>query len=155
MFREMRLKEQALSKEKTEAILKNGSHGTLALDGDDSYPYSVPVNYVYDDGKIYFHGIAEGYKYDCMKKNCKVSFSVVEKDDISAENFTSLFSSAIVFGKVTIIEDEEAKFEFMKKMIEKYSADFMESGIKYIKDGCGACAYVVEIEQMTGKYGVL
>ena len=29
--------------------------GTLALLGDNDYPYAVPISYVYHDGKLYFH----------------------------------------------------------------------------------------------------
>ena len=35
MFQEMRLKEQALSKEETEAMLSKATHGTLAISGKD------------------------------------------------------------------------------------------------------------------------
>lgn len=45
MFREMRRKKQALSKEACERILKDGKTGVLALLGDDDYPYAVPLNY--------------------------------------------------------------------------------------------------------------
>ena len=55
MFREMRRKRQALSGELCEEILKNGRCGTLALSGDNGYPYAVPMSYVFDGDKIYFH----------------------------------------------------------------------------------------------------
>ncbi|WP_245858091.1 pyridoxamine 5'-phosphate oxidase family protein [Massilicoli timonensis] len=32
-----------------------GTSSALALLGDNDYPYAVPISYVYDDGKIYFH----------------------------------------------------------------------------------------------------
>ena len=51
MFREMRRKKQALSKEACERILKDGKTGVLALLGDDDYPYAVPLNYCYENGK--------------------------------------------------------------------------------------------------------
>ena len=54
MFREMRRKKQALSKDECIEILKNEPRGVLAVLGDDDYPYSVPLSHVYVDGKIYF-----------------------------------------------------------------------------------------------------
>ena len=45
MFREMRRKNQLLSQEENIAILQNGTTGTLAVLGDDDYPYAVPINY--------------------------------------------------------------------------------------------------------------
>ena len=60
MFREMRLNGQQLSQEETIQILNKQTHGTLAINGAGKYPYSVPVSYVYSDGKIYFHGATAG-----------------------------------------------------------------------------------------------
>ena len=54
-FREMRRKRQLISKEESEAILQKATAGTLALLGDDGYPYVVPISYVYKDGCLYFH----------------------------------------------------------------------------------------------------
>ena len=55
IFREMRLRKQELSRQKVADILHKGTSGVLALLGDNDYPYAVPISYVYDDGKIYFH----------------------------------------------------------------------------------------------------
>lgn len=60
MFRDMRRKKQLLTFEDTVAIFEKGTSGTLALLGDDDYPYAVPISYVYSDGKIYFHSATAG-----------------------------------------------------------------------------------------------
>ena len=92
MFRQMRLKEEnQLPQEHAVKILENNTHGVLALDGDDGYPYAVPVSYAYEDGKIYFHGAAEGgHKLDSIARNSKVSFCVVEKDENPCRRFQHL-----------------------------------------------------------------
>ena len=46
MFREMRRKKQKLTEKQCIDILKKAKTATLALHGDDGYPYSVPVNYM-------------------------------------------------------------------------------------------------------------
>ena len=51
MFREMRRKGQQLSAEECIEILNRGTSGVLALEGDDGYPYAVPLSYVYEDGR--------------------------------------------------------------------------------------------------------
>ena len=155
MFREMRSKANMLTKEEVENILKTSPNGTLALYGENGYPYSVPVNFVYSDGKIYFHGAAEGYKLDCMKKDPHVSFSVIGKDDIAKENFTTLFSSVIAFGTIRVIDTMEEKIPVLEAMVGKYSAEFMESGKELIRKGCGSVAYELTIDHMTGKKGML
>ena len=53
-FRQMRRKRQQLSNEESIAILEKATAGTLALLGDEGYPYAVPISYVYHDGKLYF-----------------------------------------------------------------------------------------------------
>ena len=55
MFREMRRKKQALSPEECAAVLRRGTNGVLALSGDGGYPYAVPLSYVFDGERIYFH----------------------------------------------------------------------------------------------------
>lgn len=151
----MRSKANMLTNEEVENILKTSPNGTLALYGENGYPYSVPVNFVYSDGKIYFHGAAEGYKLDCMKKDPHVSFSVIGKDDIAKENFTTLFSSVIAFGTIRVIDTMEEKIPVLEAMVGKYSAEFMESGKELIRKGCGSVAYELTIDHMTGKKGML
>lgn len=155
MFREMRSKANMLTNEEAENILKTSPNGTLALYGENGYPYSVPVNFVYSDGKIYFHGAAEGYKLDCMKKDPHVSFSVIGRDDIAKENFTTLFSSVIIFGTVRVIDTMAEKVPVLEAMVGKYSTEFMESGKELISKGCGSVAYELTIDHMTGKKGML
>ncbi|MBI4712001.1 MAG: pyridoxamine 5'-phosphate oxidase family protein [Planctomycetes bacterium] len=43
---------------------------------DETYPYSVPVNYSYFDGKIYIHSKNNGLKVGDITKNPMVSFTV-------------------------------------------------------------------------------
>ena len=47
MFREMRRKRQLLPQEESVAILEKMTNGTLALHGDNGYPYAVPLSYFY------------------------------------------------------------------------------------------------------------
>ena len=66
MFRELRRKKQALSIEESAAVLDRGTSGVLALAGDDDYPYAVPISYVYDGEKLYFHCARSGHKLDAI-----------------------------------------------------------------------------------------
>ena len=120
MFRQMRRKNQILSQEESIAILQNGTTGTLAVLGDDDYPYAVPINYFYEDNKIYFHGAKAGHKIDAIKKHNKVSFCVVAQDDIITEKFTTYFKSVIAFGTARIIEDDAEKRNAIEKLTVKF-----------------------------------
>lgn len=88
MFREMRRKRQLLSQEDAQKILYQGTFGVLAVSGDDDYPYAVPLSYVYDGQKIYFHSAKSGHKLDSISKNPKVSFCVIDKDQIVPDKYT-------------------------------------------------------------------
>ena len=81
MFRKMRRKKQELTEKQCLDILRRAKTATLALSGDDGYPYSVPMNFVYEDGKIYFHGAKEGHKIDAIRNNPKVSMSIIDQED--------------------------------------------------------------------------
>ena len=50
MFREMRRKGQQISAKECAEILSNAKSGVLGLHGDDGYPYTVPVSFVYTPG---------------------------------------------------------------------------------------------------------
>ncbi len=102
MFREMRRKKQLLSKDETIEILSAHTSGVLGVNGDDGYPYTVPVSYIYKDNKLFFHCAKEGHKIDSIKKDDKVTFCVIDKDDVVQEAFTTHFRSVIVFGRARI-----------------------------------------------------
>ena len=68
----MRRSEKTTDIAKAEELLRSKDFGVLSVCGDDGYPYGVPINYVYDEGKIYFHSTsAESHKIDAIRKNEK------------------------------------------------------------------------------------
>lgn len=155
MFREMRLKEDnQLPQEQALEMLEKAQYGVMALDGDDDYPYTVPVNFVFDDNKIYFHGATEGHKVDAIKRSDKASFCVVTKADIVPDAYNCLFLSTVAFGRVRPAKDEQEKRKALELMIDKYSKGFEEGGRKYINASWDEVqAFVIELEHITGKKG--
>lgn len=150
MFREMRRFKQQLSNEESIDILERGKTGILGLIGDEGYPYTVPVNYVYNDGKIYFHGAKAGHKIDAMRSCDKVSFCVIDKDDVIAEELTTYFRSVIVFGRVRILETEET-IEAARILGLKYynNPEAVDKEIK--RELSILCCFEITIEHITGK----
>jgi len=155
MFREMRRKKQLLSVELTEQILMNESTGVLGVSGDDGYPYTVPLNYVYENREIYFHCAKAGHKFDSIKNNRKVSFCVISKDDIIPEKFTTYFRSVIVFGRAVEIEEDGEKLRVMRLLGSKYAPGLDEAGDKAIQRAWNIlCVMKVKVEHMTGKEAI-
>ena len=121
VFREMRRKKQALSQQEVADILHKRTSGVLALLGDNDYPYAVPISYVYDDGKIYFHSAKSGHKIDAIQRTTKASFCVIDKDLVIPEKYTTYFRSVIAFGQIKVIEDESEKRATIEKLAIKIS----------------------------------
>ena len=94
-FREMRRKRQQLSEEESIGILQKATAGTLALLGDNGYPYAVPISYVYANGKLYFHNSLSGHKVDAIRNCDKASFCVIDKDDVQPEKYTNTVGCAL------------------------------------------------------------
>ena len=155
MFREMRRKKQLLSKEATEIILETGLVGILGVQGDDEYPYTVPVNYAYENGIIYFHSAKTGHKLDGIQRSSKVSFCVVNEDEIVPEKFTSYFRSAIAFGKATIVNDDAVKQHALELLVRKYSPGLEAEGAEEIRKGWKKlCVVEIMIDHITGKEAI-
>lgn len=150
----MRRIKQQLTQEECEKILERGRTGVLAVLGDDGYPYIVPINYYYTDGKIYLHCAKSGHKLDAIRSNPKVSFCVVERDDILQEKFTTLFKSAVAFGKAEILADKEEMRSSVTALVEKYCSDFLDEVPAEVERGFDIlCMIKINIEHLTGKQG--
>lgn len=155
MFREMRRKKQLLPAELTEAVMKSGITGVLGVLGDEGYPYTVPVNYVYEQRVIYFHCAKAGHKLDAIRREPKVSFSVIHQEEIVPEAFTAYFSSAIAFGRAAEVTDDEEKRRAMRMLNKKYAPGRNEAGEEEIqKFWTSLCVVKIEVEHLTGKEAI-
>ena len=156
MFREMRRKRQALPLEQCEEVLRRGTSGVLALSGDGGYPYAVPISYCYDGSRLYFHCAKEGHKLDAIRREPRASFCVIDQDQVVPEEYTTYFRSVIVFGRVTVLEDDGAKRAAVEKLALKYApADRAEHRLEYIaREWAPLCMLEMTVDHMTGKEAV-
>lgn len=153
MFRKMRRDRQMLSDEECIEILKRGTSGVLALLGDDGYPYAVPISYVYNDSRLYFHGAKSGHKIDAIRKCRKASFCVIDQDEIVPEKYTTYYRSVIAFGKIAIMENETDMQKAAEELARKYHPGDSEAGrLAEIERGWERL-YMMEfsIEHLSGK----
>lgn len=152
-FRPMRRSRQALSVEECERILHDATSGVLALSGDGGYPYAVPLSYVYEDGKIYFHCAKAGHKLDAVRREEKASFCVIGQDRIVPEKFTTFFTSVIVFGRIRILEEEGSIRSAARKLAVKYAPQETEEAVQkeINKEYPALCMLELTIEHMSGK----
>ena len=154
-FRAMRRLRQQLSEEESISILQKSTAGTLALLGDNDYPYAVPISYVYHEGKLFFHSALTGHKVDAIRKCDKASFCVIERDAVQPEQYTTFFRSVIAFGRIHIIEDEQEKLATARMLGNRYNPNQDEALQKEIESGFSRMLAIrLDIEHLTGKEAI-
>jgi hypothetical protein len=154
-FRDMRRKRQQLSESESIGILQKATSGTLALLGDNGYPYAVPISYIYHEGKLYFHSALSGHKVDAIRGCDKASFCVIEQDDVQPKKYTTFFRSVIAFGRIHIIEDEAEKLTTARMLGNRYNPNDDESLKKEIESDFSRMLMIrFDIEHLTGKEAI-
>ena len=152
MFREMRRKRQLLPETETIAMLQSCTSGVLAVQGDDDYPYAVPLSFAYEGGRLFFHCATAGHKLDAVERNEKASFCVIAADDVVQSTFTTHYRSAVVFGRARVVTEDGEKRHALECLARKYSPDYLEGMDAEIEgEWQRLCVLELAIEHMTGK----
>lgn len=153
MFRELVRKKQQIPEEECIQILKEEKRGILSVNGDDGYPYGMPLNHYYneDDGKLYFHSGMSGHKVDALRRDGKASYCVCDEGFVREGEWAKNIRSVIVFGKIEFIEDRETIYEISRKLSYKFTDDteYIEHEIEH--SGPRTLMFALSIEHMTGK----
>ena len=153
MFRSLRRIKQQLELDECKELLKKTKRATLALSGDNDYPYSLPINYYYDENSnaIYFHSAKEGHKIDSIKRNNKISLSIIGDEYKDDEGYFYYVKSVIVFGRANIVDDVEEKYNYLKIFGMKYfpSEEYTIDELKRSMDR--ALLIKINIEHISGK----
>ncbi len=151
----MRRFKQQLSEEQSIEILRSATAGVLSLCDADGMPYGVPLSHVYHDGKLYFHSALVGHKIDLIRENANASFTIIAKDEIHPERFTTYFQSVIAQGKIRIVEDDKEKIRILEILGRRCNPDDEEALAKELKSGASRCyALEMTIESLTGKQAI-
>ena len=154
-FKEMRRKRQQLPEEEAISLLSQATSGVLSLLDSDGYPYGVPISYVYADNKLFFHSAVNGHKIDAIRHADKASFTIICKDEVHPETFTTHFRSVICFGHVRVIDDADEKLHALRLLGERYNPGderALDEEIK--KSGSHVAAIELDIEHITGKEAI-
>lgn len=153
MFRKVRKKVNEISVELAKDLVKKSRRGILAVNGDDGYPYAIPINYLYDEEsqKIFFHGSKAGYKVDSLKKSDKICFTVYGNEHIKEESWAPYLQSAVVFGRCHLIEDSDRTMEVLKDFAMKYYPNETMVVEEIGKLGRATQMFEIFIEHISGK----
>ena len=170
----MRRKDREMSKDYGFEIIDKSKYGVVCTIDENVHPYGIPLSIIRNENTLYFHSSKDGKKVNIFEQNPKLSIAFIgevevpenyteeELDGIVKDEskavllissvFTTEYESALVKGKVELLEDEKEKIKAMRLICEKYTPRKM----KYFDMAIGAGlkrtnVYKVEIEDITSK----
>ncbi len=142
-----------MNRDQIDALLNRAYYARLSTMGE-KYPYTVPLCYLYHEGKLYFHSRLTGKKMSELTAKPEVCLQIDEIKDLitssSPCDFNVAYESVIVQGTTAVIDDFGAKGEILLLLAQKYAKgqplDQME--VDSIK---GTALVQVNIETISGK----
>lgn len=156
---EQRRPKNAMSDEWTREFLTHAPIGHIATRWDDQ-PFITPTNFWYDPDRhtIYFHSNIVGRTRANIERHPQVCFEASEYGKLLPSNvaleFSIQYQSAIVFGKIQVVDGDEEKRYALYGLISKYFPD-MKPGKEYrpITDEelRRTSVYAITIESWSGK----
>ncbi|MBE6487858.1 MAG: pyridoxamine 5'-phosphate oxidase family protein [Methanosphaera stadtmanae] len=151
MFRKMRRYKQQIPEDECINLLKREKRGVLAVLGDDDYPYTVAMNHVYLDGKLYFHCAREGHKIDAIEKCDKVSYCVMDEGVKIDDNWWYTFKNVVVFGRMSKVTDDKLIETVLYRLGDTFNVteEFMDEEMKLFRDS--VLILELDIEHISGK----
>ncbi len=156
---EQRRPKNAMSDEWVKDFLRRTHIGHIATHWDDQ-PFITPTSFWYDEAQhaIIFHSNIVGRTHANIDRHEQVCFEASEYGEFLPSNvaleFTVQYQSAIVFGRMRVIEDAEEKRRALYGLIGKYYPT-LTAGKEYrpITDQelKRTSVYAIAIESWSGK----
>lgn len=148
----VRRQDRLLTEEEAMLLLAAGEYGFLAMATPDSAGYGIPISYAWEPGHIYFHCAPEGEKLRLLEANNRVSFCVVGRTNVISNQFTTGYESVLVRGIVTLHLTDEEKRHALELLLDKYSPDDKEIGLKYAEKSFHRTnVFRLDIKTVSGK----
>ena len=149
-----------------EQLLATATHGYLGTVRADGWPMVVPLNFVFADERIYFHGATEGEKMEAVARDDRVTFTVVEEFSLVPSHFrdpryacpaTQYYKAVMVRGRARVVEEAAEKARALQALMEKLQPEGGYVPITadeplYRKSLRTTAVVAVEVEEMTGKF---
>jgi uncharacterized protein len=108
--------------EHVDDFLRTQRVGVLGL-STDQYPYSVPVNYLWLNGSVYFHSMGSGRKVDLLRGGPPASFTVFAEHGTAVDpvpcHADTAYTSVMIFGRAEEVTEPEEAAEALQGLVEK------------------------------------
>ena len=151
-FRDIRRSDRALTEEQAREILARAEHGVLATVGADGWPYAVPVNHVLAGDALYIHCALEGHKLENLAHEERVSFCAVASARVLPERLSTLYESAVVFGRAAVVTDPIEKQRGLELLAVRFCGALTPEAEKVIATSASRTVVVrIRIERIAGK----
>ena len=149
-------------KQKIEKFLSNARTGIIGMNGDN-FPYAVPVNFVWYNGSIFFHGMGSGKKETILSSEPPICFTVYKEygtvTDPMPCHADTAYMSVMLYGLVKKVKDFKEAALVLQKLMEKYTPAYYKKPItstlieKYRSsfDGNAVSVYKLTPKDLTAK----
>ena len=104
-----------------DAFFQRADEIFVSFSGGD-YPYVLPLNFVWLDGRIYLHCGFTGRKLDLLRQDGRVGFAAALGVTIVRERSTTWYKSVSGCGHIRIVEDTEEKRRALDALSLRYAA---------------------------------
>lgn len=132
-----------LSATEVTKLLAEGTFGRLGC-VDHGEPYVVPINYFFEDGKIYSHSLP-GHKIDLLRSHPRACLQV---DEI--ENGFE-WRSALAFGNYQEIRSPDERRAVLTKLLARFPLlTPVESVMAMDASGPESIVYCICVDRITG-----
>ena len=130
----VRRRDRLLDPERAEELLRGGEYGFLAMVSDRD----------------------EGRKLRCVERSPRVTFCVVGRTRVCPERFTTAYESIVVECRAVRGLDEGERMQALGLLLEKYSPDDAEVGMRYAEKSFHRTEVVrLDILRVSGKCKVI
>lgn len=148
----VRRQDRLLSEEEAVTLLKDGEYGILSMVSAENAGYGIPLSYVLEKDRIYFHCAPEGEKLRALAGNNRVSFCVTGRTKVISSQFTTAYESVVAKGSITTELSDEEKQHALELILDKYSPNDKETGLKYTEKSFHRVRVLrMDIETFSGK----
>jgi nitroimidazol reductase NimA-like FMN-containing flavoprotein (pyridoxamine 5'-phosphate oxidase superfamily) len=147
-----------MSEHDAREFLATQAEGRLATCDAAGQPYITPLNYLYREGKIYFHGKLTGRKLDNIAENNRVCFEVSKVEKLTVTNdrpcaCSTRYTSVLAFGAARVIDDDAEKAALLNLLVARYAAGKPFQPVE--ESHAADCAVVeIRIDEISGKRNV-
>ncbi len=112
---------------KIEAVIKKCDICFIGVITPEGGPYVIPMNFGYEDGKIYLHSAQSGRVISCLEKSPQICISFSTDHALAFQHpevacsYRMKSKSVVAFGEVKFVEDKAEKRRILSIIMRQYS----------------------------------